>query len=49
MLSMLNIDMNNPGYKQKTKWEERHTKIVQKYEQRVRDGSIRKIRISNKD
>ena len=42
--------MNNPvEYKQTTKWEERHTKIVERYEQRVRDKSIRKIRISNKD
>ena len=44
--------MNNPvGYKQQpaTKWEERHTKIVDEYKQRVKEGSVKKIRIINKD
>ena len=42
--------MNNPvGYKQTTKWEERHTKIVEEYKRRVKEGSVKKIRIINKD
>ena len=34
---------------QKIRWEERHTKIVEDYEQRVRDGQVKKIRIISKD
>lgn len=40
---------NSVGYKQTTKWEDKHTKIVEEYKQRVKEGSVKKIRIINKD